>query len=48
MIRILLELEIKWFNEYGNLVRILDHCFTVRIFYFQKRIDTTDFSYAVP
>jgi hypothetical protein len=42
------KLDIKWFNETGNLVRILDHCFTVRIYYFQKRIDTTDFSIPIP
>jgi hypothetical protein len=40
-------LEIKWYNEEGQLVRILDHCFTLRVYYFQKRIDTTDFSYSV-
>lgn len=42
------KLEIKWYTEDGSLVRILDHCFTVRIYYFQKRIDTTDFSYPIP
>ena len=35
-------------EDNGKIVRILDHCFTVRIHYFQKRIDTTDFSYPVP
>jgi hypothetical protein len=40
--------EIKWYTDNGKLVRILDHCFTVRIYYFQKRIDTTEFSYPVP
>ena len=40
--------EIKWYTDNGKLVRILDHCFTVRIHYFQKRIDTTDFSYPIP
>ncbi len=40
--------EVKWYTDNGNLVRILDHCFTIRIYYFQKRIDTTDFSYPVP
>jgi hypothetical protein len=39
--------EIKWYTDNGKFVRILDHCFTVRIHYFQKRIDTTDFSYPV-
>ena len=42
------KLEIKWYTDDGTLVRILDHCFTVRIYYFQKRIDTTDFSYPIP
>jgi hypothetical protein len=36
--------EIKWYNENGNLINVLDHCFTIRIYYFQKRIGTTDFS----
>lgn len=40
--------DIKWYTDTGSLVRILDHCFTIRVHYFQKRIDTTDFSYAVP
>jgi hypothetical protein len=40
--------EIKWYTDNGSLVNILDHCFTIRIHYFQKRIDTTDFSYSVP
>jgi hypothetical protein len=42
------KLEIKWYTDNGTLVRILDHCFTIRIYYFQKRIDTTDFSYPIP
>jgi len=42
------KLEIKWYNDIGNLVRILDHCFTVRIYYFQKRLDATDFSFPIP
>ena len=42
------KLDIKWYTDDGTLVRILDHCFTVRIYYFQKRIDTTDFSYPIP
>ena len=37
-------LDIRWYTDNGELVHILDHCFTVRIYYFQKRIDTTDFS----
>jgi hypothetical protein len=40
--------EVKWYTDDGSLVRILDHCFTIRIYYFQKRIDTTDFSFPVP
>jgi len=40
--------EIKWYTDTGNLVRILDHCFTIRIYYFQKRLDTTDFSFPIP
>jgi hypothetical protein len=39
--------EVKWYTDNGELVRILDHCFTIRIHYFQKRIDTTDFSYPI-
>ena len=42
------KLEIKWYTDTGNLVRILDHCFTIRIYYFQKRLDTTDFSFPIP
>ena len=42
------KLEVKWYTDDGDFVRILDHCFTVRIYYFQKRIDTTDFSYPIP
>ena len=42
------KLHIKWYTEDGSLVRILDHCFTLRLYYFQKRIDTTDFSYPIP
>jgi len=41
-------LDIKWFDEKGRLVRILDHCFTIRVYYFQKRMDTTDFSFPIP
>ena len=41
-------LDIRWYSEDGKLLRLLDHCFTVRIHYFQKRIDTTDFSYPIP
>jgi hypothetical protein len=41
------QLDVKWYTEEGKLVRILDHCFTLRVFYFQKRIDITDFSYQI-
>jgi len=40
--------EVKWYKDDGNFVRILDHCFTIRIYYFQKRINTTDFSIPIP
>jgi len=40
--------EVQWYTDDGTLVRILDHCFTIRIYYFQKRIGTTDFSYPIP
>ena len=40
--------EVKWFTDTGELVRILDHCFTIRVYYFQKRLDTTDFSFPIP
>jgi hypothetical protein len=40
-------LDVKWYSEDGNLIRILDHCFTIRIYYFQKRFDTSDFSIPV-
>jgi len=42
------KLHIKWYQENGEIVRILDHCFTIRLYYFQKRFDTTDFSYPIP
>jgi len=42
------KLEINWYTDTGNLVRILDHCFTIRVYYFQKRLDTTDFSFPIP
>jgi len=41
------KLDINWYSEYGNLLRILDHGFTIRIHYFQKRLQSTDFSYPV-
>jgi hypothetical protein len=42
------KLDIQWYNEDGELLRILDHCFTLRIHYFQKRMDGTQFSYPIP
>lgn len=41
------KLDIKWYSEYGTLLRILDHGFTIRIHYFQKMLQTTDFSYPI-
>ena len=40
--------DIKWIGENGGLLRILEHGFTIRIHYFQKRSGTTDFSYPIP
>ena len=42
------KLDISWYSDDGCLTRILDHCFTLRIYYFQKRIDTTNFSIQIP
>ena len=41
------KLDIAWYTENGSLVRILDHCFTLRIYYLQKRLETTDISFQV-
>jgi hypothetical protein len=41
-------LDIKWYTDDGTLVNILDHSFTLRVYYFQKRFPTTDFSYQIP
>lgn len=38
------KLEITWYNENGNLININEHCFTLRIYYLQKRNQTTAFS----
>jgi len=38
-------LNVTWYQETGELIRILEHCFTVRIYYFQKRSVYTGFSY---
>ena len=38
-------LVITWYDEYGNLLdNILDHCLTVRVFYYQKNNPITDIS----
>jgi hypothetical protein len=39
--------NVTWYNENGNLLNILEHCFTIRIYYFQKRNVGTDFSIPV-
>jgi len=41
-------LDIQWISEKGTLVDILDHSFTLRVHYFQKRLVGTDFSYQIP
>ena len=41
-------LDVAWYTDNGSLVRILDHSFTVRIYYFQKRMYGTDFSIPIP
>jgi len=41
-------IDIAWYTDDGSLVRILDHCFTIRIYYFQKRMNGTDFSIPIP
>jgi len=41
------KLDVKWYNENGQLINILDHCFTIRVYYFQKRNPTTEFSTSV-
>jgi hypothetical protein len=38
------KLDVSWYNENGNLINIEDHCFTIRIYYFQKRNQGTSFS----
>jgi len=42
------KLDIKWYSDDGKLVRILDHSFTLRVYYFQKRMPGTDFSIPIP
>ena len=44
----LLKLDIAWYTEDGSLVRILDHSFTVRVHYLQKRFSGTDTSIPIP
>jgi hypothetical protein len=44
----LTKLDVKWFNEYGELMEnISDQCFTIRVYYFQKRNSGTSFSIPV-
>jgi hypothetical protein len=39
------KLDVAWYNENGNLINnICDQCFTIRIYYFEKRMQTTAFS----
>ena len=38
------KLEISWYNEIGNKIDINEHCFTLRIYYLQKRNQTTALS----
>jgi hypothetical protein len=41
------KLDVKWYDESGTLINILDHCFSIRVYYFQKRNPTTEFSTSV-
>ena len=41
-------LHIAWYKEDGELLRILDHSFTIRIYYYQKRLVGTEFSIPIP
>jgi hypothetical protein len=38
------KLEITWYNENGSLININEHAFTLRIYYLQKRNQSTAFS----
>jgi len=38
------KLEITWYDEIGTLININEHCFTIRVYYLQKRNQTTAFS----
>ena len=38
------KLDIRWYSEDGNILDILEHCFTIRIYYFQKRSGMSDIS----
>ena len=38
------KLEVTWYNENSNLININEHSFTIRIYYLQKRNQTTAFS----
>jgi hypothetical protein len=41
-------LDIVWYTEESTLLRILDHSFTIRVYYYQKRLVGTDFSIPIP
>ena len=41
-------IDVQWYTDTGELANILDHSFTLRVYYFQKRISVTDFSYEIP
>jgi hypothetical protein len=39
------KMDVSWYNEYGTLINnICDQSFTIRIYYFEKRLQTTAFS----
>lgn len=38
------KLDIRWYSEDGDILDILEHCFTIRVYYFQKRSVVSDIS----
>jgi hypothetical protein len=36
--------DVSWYDENGQLININEHCFTIRMYYLQKRNQTTSFS----
>ena len=36
--------DVTWYDENGQLININEHCFTIRMYYLQKRNQTTSFS----